>query len=152
MKLFSTPIYFLTLCLNYFLTFGLAQTGAEISLAPDFQPDPMIFGYISGGPTNAEESYGSDCKGYIAIEPDHVLTLEADFSYLRIYVSSSSDTTMIVIPTAGSQIMCNDDMASGNHNPQVTSSFAAGVYHIYVGSFDEDGLANYNIYFSANSP
>ncbi len=144
--------YIIILCLSYIFTFGLAQTGAEIALAPNFQPDPMIFGYISGGPNNAEENYGNECKGYIASEPDHVLTLEADFSYLRIYVSSSSDTTMIVIPTTGGQVMCNDDMASGNHNPQIATSFGAGVYHIYIGSFDVDGLANYNIYFSSSNP
>ncbi len=152
MKHLAITYPILILSLSCISTFGLAQTGAEISLTPNFQPDPMIFGYISGGPINAEENYGSECKGYIASEPDHVLTLEADFSYLRIYVNSSSDTTMLIIPITGEPVMCNDDMASGNSNPQITSSFSTGVYHIYVGSFDEDGLANYNIYFSAKAP
>lgn len=147
MKYFAIPTY-----ITLSLTFGLAQTGAEIYLTPDFQPDPMTFSYISGGPINAEEDYGGDCKGYIASEPDHVLTLENDFNYLRIFVSSSADTTMIVASASDDQVICNDDMVSGNQNPQVATSFGAGVYHIFVGSFDQDGLANYSINFSKNSP
>ncbi|MEZ4630747.1 MAG: hypothetical protein R2880_08575 [Deinococcales bacterium] len=128
------------------------QTGAEISLTPGFQPDPLSFEYISGGPVDANANYGGDCKGFIASEPDHVVTLEQDFPYLRITVKSGKDTTMILESSDGSVIICKDDISRENFNPQIGQALDSGVYKIYIGSYDAGNLANYSISFSESSP
>ena len=131
------------------LAFG--ETGAVIRIANDFD-SPLTFEYISGGSINATEFYGDDCKGFIATEPDHVLILEDDFDFLKIYTQTAADKdpTMIIKPLAeGSSVICDDDTL--NYNPQITASWPKGTYHIFIGSFKENELFNYSIYITTDN-
>jgi len=132
--------------------------GGDITLAPLFSPDPQELEYIAGGTVSASETYGADssgetCAGFIASEPDHVLTLEAgssgmdSFGYLRMYVTSDADTTLVIVRTTNDDFLCNDD--SNGVNPQIeVDDWPFGTYNIYVGTFAEDTLTNYTISFT----
>lgn len=115
-----------------------AQAGgdyANISIAPGFMPDPRVLTGLSGGPRDAAQfqSVGPEpCVGQIDNTPDHVVTLERDFSFLRMtVVEAAGDTTLAVQGPNG--WYCNDDTIG--LNPELTGSFPAGTYNVYVGSF-----------------
>lgn len=141
------------------LSVAAAQgTGGDITLVPLFTPDPQSLEYIAGGAVSASDTYGADssgesCAGFIASAPDHVLTLEAgdsemeSFGYLRVFVSSEADTTLVIVREDDGDFLCNDD--SDGINPQIeVDDWPFGDYSIYVGTFAEGELANYTISFS----
>lgn len=155
-SIYKHAIFILGLVL---LSAAAAQgTGGDITLAPLFTPDPQSLEFIAGGAVSAVETYGADssgesCAGFIASQPDHVLTLEAgatgmeSFGYLRVYVSSEADTTLVIVRAEDGDFLCNDD--STDVNPQIeVDDWPLGNYNIYVGTFAEGELANYTISFS----
>ena len=134
-------------------------TGGDISLEPLFSPDPQALEYLAGGDVDAAEAFGQDlngdaCVGLIADVPDHVLTLEPDedgafdsFGYLRIFVESEADTTLVVVNEETGDYLCNDD--TFGLNPQVEAEdWPFGAYSIYVGTFTSDEFPEYTIFFS----
>ena len=129
-------------------------TGAVIDISPGFEPDPLSFEYISGGPISVEAEIGTDingneCKGFIASEPDHTLVLRNDFANLRVFVEATSgDTTMVIRSEDGSLTLCHDDVSRGNPHPSISRAFPTGIYYVYIGSFDERQMTNYTIVIS----
>jgi len=151
--------YFVLLLGFCILSVAAAQgMGGDITLAPAFMPDPQELEFIAGGSVDAAATYGADssgesCAGFVASEPDHVLTLEAgelgldSFGYLRIYVTSDADTTLVIVREDNNDFLCNDD--SNGTNPQIeVDDWPFGTYNIYVGTFAEGELANYTISFT----
>ena len=150
----------LLLTLLFLLTsWTLAQsslTGAIIDISPGFEPDPLSFEYISGGPISVEaeigtDSNGNECKGFIASEPDHTLVLRSDFPNLRIFVEASKDedTTMVIRSEDGTLTLCHDDVdPKTNPHPSIARAFTTGIYYIYIGSFKERNMINYTIVIS----
>lgn len=142
-----------TLCLS-FLLLTQAQTGALVSM--NTTTSPLTFNYISGGDSSAKERYpeGEGCAGWVAEanQPDHILTVEETLPFLRVTVNSNSDTTMVVLPvdvqgTIIGTIHCNDDAVE--RNPEISlEPWEKGIYHIFVGSFEESSFYNYSITFS----
>ncbi len=127
-------------------------TGQVIDISPGFEPDPLSFEYISGGPISVEaeiglDANGNECKGFIASEPDHTLVLRSDFANLRIFVeaSRSEDTTMVIRSEDGSLTLCHDDVSRDNPHPSIARAFTTGIYYVYIGSFDERKMINYTI-------
>ena len=132
--------------------------GGDLTLAPFFSPDPQTLEYIAGGPVDAAETYGFDpsgelCAGFVALTPDHVLTLEpgsssmGSFGYLRVYVESDTDTTLVIERVGTDEVLCNDDTAGTN--PQIeVDDWPFGDYNIYVGTFSPETLESYTIAFS----
>lgn len=130
-------------------------TGAIIDISPGFEPDPLSFEYISGGPISVETEIGTDangneCKGFIASEPDHTLVLRNDFPNLRIFVeaSKSEDTTMVLRSEDGTLTLCHDDISRDNPHPSIARAFTTGIYYVYIGSFEERKMINYTIVIS----
>jgi len=77
---------------------------------------------------------GRFCEGYVGDVPDHIIEWPYQGGRLRIRVTSSIDTVMLVLAPDG-QWHCDDD-GSGTHNPQVLFNDAPhGNYHIYVGPY-----------------
>lgn len=129
---------------------AFADADRNVTIAPGFAPDPITRDYVSGGAMDAsayEASNLSDdmCGGYMnGEEPDHVLTLTSDFDYLRVYVESEEDTTMVIL-TPGSNVYCYDDQYG--LNPMTESAWAAGTYYIYIGTYGEaDEYYPYTLY------
>lgn len=139
-------------------TFAQEGSGGDITLTPVFSPDPQTLEYIAGGPIDATTAYGTDdsgelCLGFVATAPDHVLTLApgdsgmGSFGYLRVYVESDADTTLVIERAGTDEVLCNDD--TFDTDPQVeVDDWPYGDYNIYVGTFDQDSLDNYTISFS----
>ena len=117
------------------LDYHLPPDSGTISLHADFLPDPRSVSITSGGPIDA--SYlGGDCQGYAISAPDFRVRWSGASSYLRFYVESFGDTTLIINDPYGNWY-CNDDY--NGLDPQISFSYPAeGVYDIWVGSYSSD--------------
>ncbi|MEM7736480.1 MAG: peptidase S1 [Deinococcota bacterium] len=114
------------------LSSAFAQgSGGDASLFPGFSPDPYTLSYTAGGSTSAS-IYGASCRGNIASTPDHVIYL-GGFDYLKMAVTSASDTTLVVYSESDGVWFCADD--SVGLNPVLSGGWTPGNYFVYVGSF-----------------
>jgi hypothetical protein len=125
--------------------------GGNVDLAPGFWPDPIGLRYYSGGNHEASR-YGGNCVGRIASVPDHIITVTEPLDYLRIYVESITDTTLIVEQRSTGEVVCNDD--ADDLNPALEWEFVpVDIYHVYVGNYHEnDGLSEYTLYITEFAP
>ncbi len=117
----------------------------NVTLSPDFSPDPVTVRGISGGDVSARETAGraetptGPCTGFVDEQPDHTVILTEFFDYLRLQVQSSADTTLVVRGPGGS--WCNDDYEGVN--PGIAGQWLAGTYELWVGSYAEDAYHPY---------
>ena len=122
----------------------------DVTLSPDFAPDPMTIRGISGGFVVAKETAGREetvtgpCIGFIDEKPDHKLVLRTFFEYLSIQVKSNEDTTLIVRGPGGT--WCNDDYEG--KNPGIVGQWLSGNYEIWVGSYERHKYSPYIIRIS----
>ncbi|MEI8259073.1 MAG: hypothetical protein WCJ30_25675, partial [Deltaproteobacteria bacterium] len=126
--------------------YGQANPGyGAIALTSGFLPDPQMRPGMSGGPISAM-SMNSQCRGYVDSNPDHMLYLNSPFNFLRIYVSSSSDTTLMVRGPSG-EVYCADD--TYGTNPAVDLQGAMpGMYQVFVGSYSQGNSSPYTVGFT----
>lgn len=122
-----------------------AQSGLQIGgqranfgrrpVNPGFVPDPISVNIGSRGNIDARAlGLGPGCVGYVTRQPDFIINLTRPSSFLRLYVTAGSDTTLLV-NTANGQWRCNDDSFGGT-NPTVDMPNAgAGQYDVWVGSY-----------------
>ena len=123
-----------------------SQNFGVVALAAGFSPNPRILGGTSGGRMRASQLDGA-CEGWISSQPDHHMHLNSAFEFLRVYVQSGGDTTLIIrgpLPETG--VRCNDDRYGTN--PAIEGTWAAGLYHIWVGSHGQGDLHTYEIGFT----
>ena len=118
-----------------------------VSLTSGFLPDPQMRSGMSGGPMDAM-SMNSSCRGYIDQRPDHVVYLNSPFNFLRIYVASQADTTLVVRGPNG-EMYCNDDTYGLNPGVDITGA-APGMYQVFVGSYSQGDSQPYSIGFTEN--
>ena len=104
-----------------FLTTTLVKVGqAQVSIAPNFQPDPKPLGSgTSGGPKDSK-----DC-GYIAGAPNLQVQLTQQFTYLRFTVQGAGQPTLLIEGPGGR--FC------GLGKPEIVGLWKPGLYKIYVG-------------------
>ncbi len=122
------------------------STTTTVSLVPGFTPDPHIVSGVSGGSVSAT-SLSSDCRGWIANEPNHLFTASGNFNTLRILVNGGAEDTTLVVQKPDGTYVCNDD-AEG-HNPIIANvPFPSGTYKIWVGSYQQSVTAAYNLGFT----
>jgi hypothetical protein len=116
-----------------------------VTLRSGFTPDPVRKSGVSGGELNSER-LGNGCRGWIAGRPDHVLRLQGNFNFFRIFVNSDSDTTLVVRMPNG-RFVCNDD--TNGLNPAISRNrWRRGLYRVWVGSYQEGDNSRYNIGFT----
>jgi hypothetical protein len=114
----------------------------SFTLSPGFVPDPQIGTGLSGGtrPT-------PDC-GYVdqANAPDHVVTLNSSFSFLRASVQATGDVTLLIEGPDGR--FCSDDV--NGLMPEISGPWPAGTYYIWIGDFvgSPTGAYSYELYLS----
>jgi hypothetical protein len=115
----------------------------SVALAAGWQPDPItVEGTAGGGVGAGSQSRG--CTGWITSNPSHLVQLQTPLPFLRIAVSSSSDTTL-VIRTPDGRFLCADDSGL-DVNPHIDQSDAApGDYAVWVGSYARGGSAAYTM-------
>ncbi|MBE9181509.1 hypothetical protein IQ268_23385 [Oculatella sp. LEGE 06141] len=132
---------------------ALAQTANfdSLSLSPGFTSNEgTVSGYTQGSfsltAISDRDNTGSLCLGYAASTPDHVMTLEQDFSRLRVEVNSGgNDTTLIIVGPNNRTVRCGDDTGSNKDASIEDTNWRAGTYRIWVGSFDAGSRYNYTL-------
>lgn len=130
---------------------GYAQSAArKITLGNTVEPNPLVVRGKSGGKlkavevVNIESTATGFCNGFIGQKPNHILVLGSFFEFLKLEVSSSSDTTIIVEGPGG--VWCNDDATSAN--PAIEGEWQPGQYRIWVGSYQESAKDEYQLSIS----
>lgn len=104
----------------------------SFTLSPGFRPDPMVGTGESGGARQTTCGYVDATSS-----PDHVMTLEEPFEYLRVSVAAAGDVSLL-IEGPGGQI-CSDDVVGVL--PQVEGYWPEGVYRFWIG---DDNRASYD--------
>lgn len=90
----------------------------------------------NGGALGSQGIHGQGvCRGFFQGPPSHVVALTQPQSFLRMYVMSAADSTLIVRRPDG-QVLCNDD--TYQLNPGIEGSFPAGLYQVWVGTYREN--------------
>jgi hypothetical protein len=86
------------------------------------------------------------CRGWMQAAPSHLMFLRAPQPVFTVSVLSAADTTLVIRRPDGT-IVCNDD--TNGLNPQVRGSFPAGIYQIWVGTYQHNENRPYRITASA---
>jgi hypothetical protein len=122
----------------------------NVTLAPNFAPDPTTVRGVSGGPKTASEIAGrgdtttGPCNGFVDEQPDHTIQLKQFFQYLSLEVQSSDDTTLVIRGPGGT--WCNDDYSG--KNPGIAGQWLSGTYQIWIGSYKQNIYSPYVIRMS----
>jgi hypothetical protein len=117
----------------------------NITISPNFRPDPQVLRGISGGKDETQKHSGKaqtetgSCIGFVDNAPDHRLTMTQGFSYLNLKVMSSGDTILLVRGPGGS--WCSDD--ESDRNPVIGGKWLPGIYEIWVGSYEKNASFPY---------
>ena len=122
----------------------------NVTIRPNFSPDPLTIRGISGGSVAATQIGGRSetptgpCVGFVDQQPDHTIELKAFFNYLSLQVQSPEDTTMVITGPGGT--WCSDD--SQGKNPGIAGQWRAGLYQVWIGSYEQDNYHPYIIRIS----
>jgi uncharacterized protein YkwD len=134
------------------------STYESFTLTPGFLPDPVTGSGISGGSDPVPNSCGFGGDVNLSGSPDHILTVEQPFNYLRINLTSDADVSLVMQNVQTGVFTCVDD-SDGTLLPQFEGALAAGSYHIWVGDFAantgfpyEIALTEFTPTAAANSP
>jgi len=114
---------------------GRTSNFGTFAITPGFLPDPHAQRVVSGGNLSVSSmGFGGSCRGHVTAQPDYIMMLTNVSQFLRVYVQSGADTTLLINASDGSW-HCNDD-SYGGLNPTVDFSMAQpGQYDIWVGSY-----------------
>ena len=97
----------------------------------------------NGGSLSADGIRGQGiCRGFFQGPPNHVVYLSQPRDFLRMYVVSAADSTLVVRRPDG-QVLCNDD--TYQLNPAVEGDFPAGLYQVWVGTYRENESRPYQL-------
>ena len=97
----------------------------------------------NGGSLSADGIRGQGvCRGFFQGPPNHVVYLAQPQQFLRMYVVSAADSTLVVRRPDG-QVLCNDD--TYQLNPGVEGDFPAGLYQVWVGTYRENEARPYQL-------
>jgi uncharacterized protein YkwD len=123
----------------------------SFSITPGFVPDPATGSGISGGgdPVPNACGFGGDIN--LSGAPDHILTVEQPFNYLRINVSSDADVSFVMQNAQNGVFTCVDD-SDGTLLPKFEGALAAGDYYIWVGDFAPNTGFPYEIAITEFAP
>lgn len=130
-----------------------AQTAnfGAVSLSPGFQPsDGVVEGYTGGSYSLStianRDRNNKPCIGFGDPTPDHVMTLQKDFSRLKLQVNSGGyDTTLLIQGPGDNTIRCGDDTGKNKDASVEDSNWKAGKYRIWVGAFDAGVKRDYTL-------
>lgn len=119
-----------------------------VTLETGFIPDPHEVTLVAGGSTQVTQS---GCNGFVSDSPDVDLHYTAGETFpLNIYVTSDSDTTLLVNLPDGTWV-CNDD--TSGLNPALSfESPQSGLYNIWVGSYSDDEMPAATLKISEIAP
>ena len=114
---------------------GSRSNFGQRNITPGFLPDPVDIPVVSGGNIDARGlGLGAGCVGFVTRQPDYIVHLAGNSPSLRMYVTSTADTTLLV-NTARSQWVCNDDSFGGTNPTVELPGSTPGQYDVWIGSY-----------------
>jgi hypothetical protein len=121
-----------------------------ITLSANTPTETSVEGRIVGAYSIANiattDEDGNLCAGFADTNPDHILTLESDFSNLTVTVNSGQDTTLLVQGPDDNSVYCGQDISRSNLDAQVShANWQAGTYRIWVGAHDQGQRFGYTL-------
>lgn len=126
-----------------------AQASSDVRLSLGFtsmQTNGETVGSYGLSNIASRDSGGDFCLGYADRSPDHIVTLEQDFSQLTIAVDSSgADTTLLIQGPNNNTVRCNDNASRQNRDAKIQDAFTQGTYQVWVGSFESGGRHRYSL-------
>ena len=115
-------------------------------IAPRFAPDPQFYAGVAGGSTPVQDVAGGQakgCKGFTASSPNHYLTVQRNFGFLSLQVSSDRALSLLVKGPDGTY-------CRSGKSPELSGAWVSGKYEIWVGT-DDGEVANYQLSISETS-
>jgi hypothetical protein len=137
----------------------LADTAnfGKLALSPGFESAKGTITGYTGGSYSLSAISNRDrnrnvCIGYGDPKPDHILVLEKDFSRLNIQVDTGGgDTTIVIQGPDNSMVRCGDDTGKNKDASITDSSWKAGTYRVWVGTFKPGEKRNYRLMIQEQS-
>jgi hypothetical protein len=116
-------------------------------ISPKFTPDPLVYVGQAGGDiplaSIATSKANGQCQGLTQKSPNYSLTVQRDFGFLALKISSDQNLSLLVKGPDG--IYCR----SGK-SPELSGAWVAGNYEIWISSPDGD-RASYRLTISETS-
>ncbi|MBE9079112.1 hypothetical protein IQ241_17710 [Romeria aff. gracilis LEGE 07310] len=139
---------------------AVAQTAnfAGVTLARGEAAEPSrLAGFTAGSyrlsNLSARDRGGNLCLGYADTTPDHILVLEQDFPNLTIAVDSGGNDTTLLVQGPDSVVRCNDNASRRDRDARISDAdWPAGIYQIWVGTFDAGARYDYRLSVGEPSP
>lgn len=96
-------------------------------------------GLVNGSAVRGEGT----CTGWTQPAPSHLMLLRTPQDRFTVTVMSAADTTLVIRSPDG-RILCNDD-SNSTRNPTITGAFPAGLYQVWVGTYQQGENRPYRI-------
>jgi hypothetical protein len=116
-------------------------------IAPKFTPDPQVYAGSAGGDiplaSIATSQANGQCQGLTQQVPNHRLTVQRDFGFLALKISSDQNLSLLVKGPDG--IYCRR-----GKTPELSGAWVAGNYEIWISTPDGD-RASYRLTISETS-
>jgi hypothetical protein len=116
-------------------------------IAPKFTPDPQVYSGSAGGDVSLESiatgKANGQCQGLTQQSPNHTLTVQKNFGFLNLKVSSDRNLSLLVKGPDG--IYCRSGKSA-----ELSGAWIAGKYEVWVGTSDGD-RASYRLTISETS-
>ncbi|MEI8255323.1 MAG: hypothetical protein WCJ30_06570 [Deltaproteobacteria bacterium] len=125
-----------------------AASAQVLPLDSGFQPAARALAGMSGGPYPGA-NVDSACRGWIPGQPQHSVITRTGFGFLRVFVQSATDTTLVVRGANGT-VYCADDTYGLNPGLDL-NALPPGRYDIFVGSYSNGTVGPYQLYVSENA-
>ncbi|WP_071517880.1 hypothetical protein [Geitlerinema sp. PCC 9228] len=129
------------------LTVGAAARAQEvIDVSANFS-DPLTLTETSGGDRQ-------DC-GYHGEEPDFIINLQQDFTYLRFYVEGEGKPTLLMVGplnTDNKARYCSQTDPVSGENAEHSGYWSAGRYEVYVGEVESSLQNPYELKITQERP
>ncbi len=117
---------------------GKDSNYGSVTLTPGFTPDPHSVPVTSGGRLSVRDmNLGSGCVGYATNQPDFIVRVSDEMSFLRFYGEADGDMGLVINDPSGNW-HCDDDSHTGT-NPMVSLNNAGdGQYDVWISSYSSD--------------
>jgi hypothetical protein len=127
----------------------LPPTSGRIAIHGSLRRAEARTARIANATQNASSVRGNGtCRGWIAEAPSFVVTIDQPQPFLRLFLNSAADTTLVVQYPDG-HAECSDD-SYGTLQPSVEGQFPAGTYYVWAGIYRSGMERPYRLSITAN--
>jgi hypothetical protein len=123
-----------------------ARAQEVVNISANFS-DPLTLTETSGGDRQ-------DC-GYHGEEPDFIINLQQDFTYLRFYVEGEGKPTLLMVGplnTDNKARYCSQTDPVSGENAEHSGYWSAGRYEVYVGEVESSLQNPYELKITQERP